>query len=319
MAKRGPRPAHERLKRLLVMLPWLMQRKEVPVSEMAAHFSLTEAELIADLERASMCGLPPYLDELIDVCIDEGMVYAGVPRLFTRPLRLTAPEGFALLVASRSAMQLPGADPAGPLGRALDKLAIELGDDGVVVDLDRPEVADELAAAAASGQRLRMSYWTPSRDEVTHRDITPRAVFTDSGHWYLLADDHRSGEERNFRIDRIMATEATGVFDAARAVVVPDARTWFIGDPDFERVTLRMPTDMLWMIERYPTDSITQDESFDDMSIVVLAVTGEQWLSRLLLRLGASAVVLQPERWSSLAAVAARTVLRRYGVESNET
>ena len=36
MAKRGPRPAHERLKRLLVMLPWLMQREEVPVSEMAA-------------------------------------------------------------------------------------------------------------------------------------------------------------------------------------------------------------------------------------------------------------------------------------------
>jgi len=319
MAKRGPRPAHERLKRLLVMLPWLMQREEVPVSEMAAHFSLTEAELIADLERASMCGLPPFVDEMIDVYIDEGMVYAGVPRLFTRPLRLTAPEGFGLLAAGRSAMQLPGADPAGPLGRALDKLAIELGDDGVVVDLDRPEVADELATAAASGQRLRMSYWTPSRDAVTNRDVTPRAVFTDGGHWYLLADDHLSGEERNFRIDRIMAIEATGVFDAARDVVVPDARTWFIGDPDFERVTLRMPTDMLWMIERYPTDSITQDESLADMSIVVLAVTGEQWLSRLLLRLGASAVVLQPERWSSLAAVAAQAVLRRYGVESNET
>jgi proteasome accessory factor C len=319
MAKRGPRPAHERLKRLLVMLPWLMQREEVPVSEMAAHFALTEAELIADIERAAMCGLPPYQDELIDVYIDEGMVKVGVRRLFTRPFRLTAPEGFALLVASRSAMQLPGADPTGPLGRALDKLALELGDDAVVVDLDRPEVTDELAAAAASGQRLRMSYWTPSRDEVTNRDVTPRAVFTDSGHWYLLADDHRSGEERNFRIDRIMATEATGVFDDARAVVVPDARTWFIGDPDFERATLRMPTDMLWMIERYPTDSITQDESFDDMSIVVLAVTGEQWLSRLLLRLGASAVVLQPERWSSLAAIAAQAVLRRYGVESSDT
>ena len=103
MAKRGPRPAHERLKRLLVMLPWLMQREEVPVSEMAAHFSLTEAELIADLERASMCGLPPSVDEMIDVYIDEGMVYAGVPRLFTRPLRLTAPEGFGLLAAGRSA------------------------------------------------------------------------------------------------------------------------------------------------------------------------------------------------------------------------
>jgi predicted DNA-binding transcriptional regulator YafY len=128
-----------------------------------------------------------------------------------------------------------------------------------------------------------------------------------------------SREERIFRIDRIRAIDATGIFDAARDVEMPDPRKWFIDDPDFERVTLRMPTHMLWMIERYPTDSISQDESFADMSIVVLAVTGEQWLSRLLLRLGASAVVLQPERWSSLAAVAAQAVLCRYGVESSDT
>ena len=31
--RRGPRPAGERLSRLLVMLPWLMERGEVPVAE----------------------------------------------------------------------------------------------------------------------------------------------------------------------------------------------------------------------------------------------------------------------------------------------
>ena len=61
-----------------------------------------------------MCGLPPFVDEMIDVFIDDEMVYVGVPRLFTKPLRLTAPEGFALLTAGRAAMQLPGADPAEP-------------------------------------------------------------------------------------------------------------------------------------------------------------------------------------------------------------
>ena len=66
-----------------------------------------------------MCGLPPFVDEMIDVFIDDDMVVVGVPRLFTRPLRLTAPEGFALLAAGRAAMQLPGADPEGPLGRGL--------------------------------------------------------------------------------------------------------------------------------------------------------------------------------------------------------
>ena len=118
---RGPRPVGERLRRLLVMLPWLMERGSAPVAEMAEHFQLDEADLVRDLELAAMCGLPPFVDEMIDVFIDEGTVHAGVPRLFTKPLRLTAPEGFALLIAGRAALTLPGADPAGPLARALDR------------------------------------------------------------------------------------------------------------------------------------------------------------------------------------------------------
>jgi len=61
------RTAEQRLRRLLVMLPWLMERGEVPVAEVAARFEIDEADLIADLELVAMCGLPPYVDHLIDV------------------------------------------------------------------------------------------------------------------------------------------------------------------------------------------------------------------------------------------------------------
>lgn len=309
--RRGPRPAPERLKRLLVMLPWLMERGEVSIAEMADHFLLTPSEVVADLELASMCGLPPFVDELIDVFIDEGMVFTGVPRVFTRPLRLTAPEGFALLIAGRAAMALPGAEPEGPLGRALDKLAATLGEDGVVVDFGRPALADEIAAAAGSGERMAITYWTPSRDEATEREITPRAVFADRGHWYVLADDHRSASERSFRLDRILDARRTGAIDAVRAVQLPDTDRWFAGDADIDRVTLRMPTELTWMIERYPVDSLTADPA-RGTSVAIMPVLSEQWLERLLLRLGRSTTVLEPQRWSSLAARAARDVLAAY-------
>ena len=191
--RRGPRRSAERLRRLLVMLPWLMERGEVPVAEMAARFELSEAELIGDLELAALCGLPPFIDEMIDVFIDEGMVHAGVPRLFTRPLRLTAPEGFALLTSGRAAMQLPGADPDGALARALDKLAGVLGDDGVVVDVPQPPATAELAAAVKDSAQLAVTYWSANRDEATEREITPRSIFLDRGYWYVIADDSRSG------------------------------------------------------------------------------------------------------------------------------
>ena len=106
----SPRNAEERLQRLLVMLPWLMEVGEVPLADVARRFDMTEADVQKNLELVAMCGLPPFVDEMIDVFVDEGIVYVGVPRLFTRPLRLTAPEGFALLASARAAMELPGAD-----------------------------------------------------------------------------------------------------------------------------------------------------------------------------------------------------------------
>ncbi|CAB4870368.1 unannotated protein [freshwater metagenome] len=314
MARPGPRPAHVRLRRLLVMLPWLMQRGEVPLAEMAAHFALTEGEVVADLELAAMCGLPPFMDELIDVFIDEGTVFAGVPRVFTRPLRLTAPEGFALLAAGRAAMALPGAEPHGPLGRALDKLAMTLGDDGVVVELERPALVDDVVAAVASCERLSIIYWTPARDESTERQVTPRAVFTDGGHWYLQADDHRCGDERCFRLDRVLGISRTGITDARREVTLANPQRWFTDDPELDRVTLRIPNELVWMVERYPLDSLTPGTDADAMSTVVMPITSEQWLRRLLLRLGQRAVVDAPTKWSALGADTASAVLARYDV-----
>ena len=96
----GPRNAEDRLRRLLVMLPWLMEVGEVPLSEVARRFNLTEAQVQRDLELVAMCGLPPFVDEMIDVFVDEGTVFVGVPRLFTRSLRLTAPEAVGLTQTS---------------------------------------------------------------------------------------------------------------------------------------------------------------------------------------------------------------------------
>ena len=213
------RTAEERLQRLLVMLPWLMEVGEAPLAEVARRFDMTEADVEKNLELVAMCGLPPFVDEMIDVFVDEGIVYVGVPRLFTRPLRLTSPEAFALLAAGRAAMELPGADRAGPLGRglvrleaALDQVGLETSDvtAGVVFDLDRPPLSDDLVELTAQGAEATISYYSPDRDELTTRIIVPRHVFVDGGRWYVVADDARSGARRTFRIDRIEQLSPTG-------------------------------------------------------------------------------------------------------------
>lgn len=308
-ARRGPRPTGDRLRRLLVMLPWLMERGEASLAEVSDRFELTEAELVKDLELAAMCGLPPFLDEMVDVFIDDGTVYAGVQRLFTRPLRLTAPEGFALLAAARVAMQLPGADAGGALARALAKLAAALGDDAVVVDVPQPPATPTIADAAAKSERVRIRYWSPAADRRTDREITPRRVFVDGGAWYVIADDHLSGESRTFRIDRIEAAEPTGVIDTTtRDVEVPSADTWF-ADADLPTARLRIPKSETWVAERYPTRSVRAVKNGWELEV---SVASERWLEQLLLRLGAKAKVLDPPEWRDLGARAARRLLTRY-------
>lgn len=309
--RRGPRPTSDRLRRLLVMLPWLMEHGEVAVAEMCDRFELTEAELVKDLELAAMCGLPPFVDEMVDVFIDEGRVYAGVPRLFTRPLRLTAPEGFALLAAARVAMQLPGADVDGALARALQKLATVLGDDAVVMETSQPPAAAMVVDAAQRCVRMRINYWSPAADRRSEREITPRRVFFDGGYWYVIADDHRSGEERTFRIDRIEHGELTGQIDEPRDVDVPQGDSWF-ADDELPVALLRVPASGVWVAERYPTRSVQPD---GDGWLIEVTVASERWLRDLLLRLGAEASVVEPAEWVHLGATAAAEVLSRYAEE----
>ena len=309
--RRGPRPAQQRLRGLLVMLPWLMERGEATIAELTERFGGTEAHVIADLERASLCGLPPYVDELIDIYIDDGVVHVGVPGLFTRPLRLTAPEGFSLLAAANASLELQGADPDGPLGRALAKLADVLGSpSAVTVTVDRPPLLDVVRAAQEHGQRLAITYWSAGRDETTARTIDPHLVFTERGHWYVTADDSRTGARRTFKVDRISEAEPTGESFTPQTVEVPIDGGWFAQADEARPVTLLLPADAGWVADHYPVTSVTTEA--DGRWRVVLPIVNERWLARLLLRVGPEASVVDPADWHDLAARTAVTVLARY-------
>jgi len=314
MARRGPASTADRLRRMLVMLPWLMERGEVPVAEVARQFGLSETEVVKELELVATCGLPPFIDELIDIWIDEGIVGVGIPRFFQRPLRLTAPEGFALLAAARVAMELPGADPEGALARALRKLATELGDVAVEVEVDAPPATADVTAAAADSARLRIVYASATAAAPSEREITPRRVFSDRGRWYVIADDHRTGEERTFRIDRIEQWQRTGVVDAPRDVPAPATDEWF-ADDDLPVARLHLGPAAAWVMERYPHRIVPDAASVDGAgggTVVDLTVAHEGWLAELLLRLGPAATVMAPPEWVDLGARAAADVLRRY-------
>jgi proteasome accessory factor C len=313
--RRGPRSASQRVVGLLIMLPWLMARKRVKIATMAAQFRMSEEDLIADIQMASVCGVPPYTpDALIDVYIDEDMVIAEMPTMFSRPLRLSAAELFALTAMVRATQKLPGAPKRSTLARAVEKLErlLPTDEEPVVIDLpDEPQVA-ELRSALEEMAEVRIEYFNPNRNESSFRNIRPLRVFSDMGHWYVQADDDKSGDTRIFRIDRINSLVRTGkVFDrvdVASRITDDTSADWF--GEQYESVTLRVRDDATWIAEQYPTVSRTKNR--DGSLDVVLRVTSEHWLARVLLRGGTNVQVLTPEKWVDLAARTAKSVRARY-------
>ncbi len=310
--RRGPRGAEARLRRLLVMLPWLLEQGgPVRLVDMATRFQLTVNELTRDLELASLCGLPPYTDEMIDLYVEDGWVYPGIPRLFTVPLRLTASEALTLVAAGRAAMEVPGAAPTGALASALAKLEAVVGNGServpVEVDLATPPLLGVVQHAAAHGERLAITYFSAGRGAVTDRVIAPLLVAHERGQWYVVADCSLAGPERTFRVDRIETAEPTGEHVAPRSVAPPSVADGPGEDAPLVRV--RLPAEAAWVAERYPV--VSAEVLADGNLEVVLRLWSTRWLERLLLRAGPAAEVIEPDGMFDLAA-AARRVLAVY-------
>jgi len=172
----------ERLRRLLAMLTWLAQVGEASIDEASARFGLAPTELVAELELAACCGLPPYTpDQLMEIVVTDSTVSARLGDRLTRPRRLTAAEGFTLAAAARALLAVPGSDADGVLASAVEKLDRVLAARSLVVELDAPEMLEPVRRALADGRQLVIGYYTASRDELTHRRIDPARVFAHEG------------------------------------------------------------------------------------------------------------------------------------------
>lgn len=172
-----------------------------------------------------------------------------------------------------------------------------------------PERNGNFWEALESDRQVRLRYYTLGRDQAEERVVDPWLLRNEAGHWYLAAYCHRADAPRTFRLDRVLDAE---VLDEARRRPPPEDPSLSIRPDDGSPVVeLRVPKAYGWIAEAYPVESVVSGE--DDTLLIRLAISGEAWLSRLLLRLGPEAqVVSAPTELLAAGIAAARTVLARY-------
>ncbi len=290
------RPAHERIKRLLSIIPWIVANPGEELANIAGRFNLTPDELLDDLSIVYMVGIPPYTpDALVDVEIDEdSCVWIRLADYFSRPLQLTPSQGLALLAATEATRELSGESFAPALESALTKLSKALGvDESEVIDVRLGEgdskLLAELRSAIESNVDTTINYYSYGRNSNTTRRVTPWRLVADSGFWYLQGWCQLAKSERLFRVDRIQSLElhesSTGqASDTDHAEMFTAAQ----GAP---RVKLRLNPSSLWVLEAYPTEEIERND--DGTVDVTLVVVAKAWFQRLMLKLGSEVEVLE--------------------------
>src|SRR5580700_1887303 len=141
------------------------------------------------------------------------------------PLMLSNDEALVtvigLLAAQRLGLSASGAAVQGALAK-LDRVLpetqrtqvqamqdfVSLGLSPVARDHADAETILRLSTAARDQSGVRLTYRSAA-DEITERTIDPYGVAFQSGHWYALCWDHLRSALRTFRLDRMIATEAT--------------------------------------------------------------------------------------------------------------
>jgi predicted DNA-binding transcriptional regulator YafY len=307
----GPEPVATRLQRLLAIVPWLYQQGSAGVDDIAARVGATTDQVLRDLTLASMCGVPPYsADALYGFWVDPeaGVVHVIEPTLLTDEVRLTARQAAAVAVALSAVEALPGGD-ADVTKRLQSKLDAAIGGAPLRVAFEEPPLLDEVRTAVERSERIRIEY-VDLDDRVSERAVDPLKLFFDRGSAYIIGDDHLRGEERVFRVDRLLSVAPTGEHFDSRPVQPPAGRTWAWMVPDRE-VVVRLPRGCAWVLDRYATTAHAVEA--DGTLTVWLSVVSEGWLGALLLRCGSGAEVLDPPDLVDLPGRRARAALQRYG------
>ncbi|MFD1858600.1 WYL domain-containing protein [Aeromicrobium camelliae] len=312
----------QRLIRMLAMVPYLQSNAGVPVSELAATFGVSEAQITKDLSVLMMTGVGEYHGELIDVDLGalerDGVVYLRDADFMPRPLTLTTREASSLIVALRTLRQAATGDQRKAIDGALAKLEGAVGA-SAPVDVHLPNVdagiKDTILSALSRGHQLDLEYVTAARDERTRRRVDPWRVFTEQGQLYLSAWCHRAVDVRTFRLDRIVAAEETDLpVERSRESAEGESdipAALFTPGPDTPFAVLDLEPEALWLIDEYQAE-VVEGSGDTERTRVRLYGSDLGWLRRLVLRNAGLVHVVEPRELADEVVAQARAALAAY-------
>ncbi|MEU8801854.1 YafY family protein [Spirillospora sp. NPDC048819] len=297
-----PAPSHPTT-RVLAMLELLQANHRIGGAELARRLGVDERTVRRYAARLGDLGVP--------VVAERGRHggYRLMPGYKLPPLMLTDDEATAVvlgLLAGRR-LGLPGQATESALAKVqrvlpaalrerVQALRDTLGFTLAARDAAAPDTGAvlTLAAAARERRRVRLRYRSWQGEE-TERDLDAYGLVFHSGRWYVTGHDHRSGEIRTFRVDRVVSAEpgAAGYEIPAGVDPVQHVTRSLARVPYAHEVEVLLETDLAEARRRIPASTATLAETGGG---VVMTTRAERLdgMARMLAGLGFPFVIRRP-------------------------
>jgi predicted DNA-binding transcriptional regulator YafY len=313
--------------RLFALVLLLQNKPNMTSRDLAEHFSVSRRTIFRDLRTLSESGVPLTYAEEGGYEILEGY---QLP-----PLMLTAREAATVLVGTEFTKLQP--DPslradADAVGMKIRSVLPEPIRDYIERLQERTVLAPynevqgraqtseeeglwfELSEAVAKQRRVKITYYTPSRDEETVREVDPLGLVYYSDHWNLIGYDHLRGEVRNFRLDRIRRLRTR--FETFQPPRDFDLKAFLRErgeSPRNVRMTLRF-ADRAWRWARrqLPADVEAERTLEDGRTEATFYFENPEYVARWLLRYSTDVEVVEPEALRQKHRELALEVARQY-------
>jgi proteasome accessory factor C len=275
-----------RVTRVLDLVPFILENPGIEVSALAKKFSVSEKQVLADLELIFMCGLPGYTPyELIDLVFEDGVVTVIDPQVLDKPRVFNEVEAVVLnlgLSIIKNAIN----DPIKI--ESIEVLQKKIGAKFALISeisfsTSKPAFYDLVSDAIARSEGLNLTYNSISRDEVSDRFVVPKRIYLAQGNFYFIAIDTNSNKERHFRMDLILNCEISNSVSTNNSS---------LADVE-ESFEFKIQSTNKYLTERY-SDLFTDVSQQGDVYQAVGSMNNPQWLKRLVISNAPDLQLLEP-------------------------
>ncbi|QLL23638.1 WYL domain-containing protein [Actinobacteria bacterium IMCC25003] len=286
----------EKAARMLDLVPFITSHQGISTRDLASQFGITEDELLSDLNSLWMCGDNRF--DLIDLQFDSGYVTIRNAETLNLIRSLSQQEIISILIGLDLIEKNLSADRSDIVAE-IAALRLKLGEStSRILDATPAQDGQILAIikkALSDQKKIHISYFSPTDDEITERDITPLHLSVSDGRDFVTAFCDSASAQRTFRVDRIQS--AVPLDTPASLTVVPTS------NQDLVKTALKISRNI-----RRSREMLGTFVTGDGAEVSVSSYNSE-WLSRTVISAaGAIEVTESSEIRSRIADLAAQTL-----------